>query len=399
MALDLSRIMKRAIPIVALATAMILACAPAAPSPTTAPAKPAATTAAPASPAASPVAKPAASPGASPAASPAAAAPSTSAAPASAPAVAKLPDFPTKPIEIIVPFPPGGGYDAQARQLAIPLQKLLGQPVVVKNIPGGGGRLGAREFQRAPADGYTLHYGTDTGLVQGNMVEPPEGFDVNNWVWAVGIRKMPGTIMAGKDSPYKTIQELIAAGRAGTRIRIPNNGVAGGYFANNVVMVAALGITNPVHVGGFGGTGDIIPSLVRGDTEVVAFVAPVSAMQFVRNGDLRVLLALESQRIGILPDVPTARELALPNSEDLEAIGSSTSGFAVQPGTPAERVRLIEQATLAAMQDPEFLAWATQSGAYPTEMAGVPGAQYTEMKKREYAFWRKYEDAIKKAAQ
>jgi tripartite-type tricarboxylate transporter receptor subunit TctC len=297
-----------------------------------------------------------------------------------------------------VPFPPGGGYDALARQLANPLGRILGQAVVIKNVPGGGGRLGAREFQRAPADGYTLHFGNDTGLVQSNMVEPPEGFDVENWAWVAGIRKMPGAIMVGRESPYKTIQDVMAAGRGGTRLRMPHNGVAGGYFANNVVMVSALGITNPVHVGGFGGTADIVPSLVRGDTDVSTYLGPVSALQFIRNGDLRALVVLEPQRNPVLQDVPTARELGLPSLEDLEIIGTITSGIAVQPGTPAVRVKLLEQAILAAMQDPEFLTWATGIGAYPTELASLPGDEYSEAKKREYAFWKKYEDAIKQAA-
>lgn len=378
-------------PVLVAPIILLAGCAPAAPSPTAAPPKPAATSAPTA--AGSPVASPAAKPAASPVASP-------TAAPASAPQpVAKLPDYPTKPIEIIVPFGPGGGYDAQARQLATAMQKILGQPLVVKNIPGAGGRVGAREFQRAPADGYTIHYGSDTSLVQGLLVEPPEGFDVDTWIWAVGIRKLPGTIMVGKDAPFKTVQDLMAAGQAGQRIRMPHNGLGGGYFVNNVVLAEALGLKNVAHVGGFQGTADILPSMIRGDTEVVTFIAPQGAMQFVRGGDVRVLAALEPQRISTLPDVPTARELNLPNITDLETIGTTTSGFAAPPGTPAERVKLIEAATLAAMQDPEFVAWATSVGMIPTEIAAMPGARYSELKKQEYALWRKYEDAAKKAAQ
>src|SRR5262245_23908034 len=138
-------------PLVGLKVSLVLvfatslaACAPAAPSPTAAPTKPTTTPAAAASPAGSPAAA-AASPAPPPAAEPAA-----SAAPKP---VSKVADYPTKPIETIVPFGPGGGFDAQARQLASTMQKFLGQPLVVKNIPGAGGRVGAREFQRAPADG------------------------------------------------------------------------------------------------------------------------------------------------------------------------------------------------------------------------------------------------------
>jgi tripartite-type tricarboxylate transporter receptor subunit TctC len=152
-------------------------------------------------------------------------------------------------------------------------------------------------------------------------------------------------------------------------------------------------------VGGFQGTADILPSIIRGDTEVVTFIAPQGAMQFVQSGDIRVLASLEPQRISTLPDVPTARELNLPNIPDLETIGTTTSGFAAPPGTPADRVKLLEEATLAAIADPEFQAWGRQTGMIPTELAATPGAQYAAEKKKEYALWRKYEEAAKKAAQ
>jgi len=119
----------------------------------------------------------------------------------------------------------------------------------------------------------------------------------------------------------------------------------------------------------------------------------------VQSGDIRVLASLEPQRISRLPDVPTARELNLPNIADLETIGTTTSGFAVPPGTPADRVKLLEEATLAAIADPEFQAWGVQTGMIPTELAAMSGAQYGADKKKEYALWRKYEEAAKKAAQ
>ena len=122
-------------------------------------------------------------------------------------------------------------------------------------------------------------------------------------------------------------------------------------------------------------------------------------MQFVQSGDIRVLASLEPQRISTLPDVPTARELNLPNIPDLEAIGTTTSGFAAPPGTPPERVKLLEEATLAAIADPDFQAWGRQTGMIPTELAAMPGADYAAAKKTEYSVWRKYEEAAKKAAQ
>lgn len=205
-----------------VASVLILAaCSPAASTPTSAPAKAAATAAPAGSPGAaatSPAAKPAVSPGASPAASPSAAL-----GPAPKP-VAKLPDFPTKPIDIIVPFGPGGGFDTVARQLAVPMQKLLGQPVVVKNVPGGGQRLAARQFQSLPADGYTLGYFSEPPLYVSTFVESAEGFDLRSWTSVAGVRKSPFALLTRKDAPFQTVQDIIAADASGQRLRFGNEG-------------------------------------------------------------------------------------------------------------------------------------------------------------------------------
>jgi tripartite-type tricarboxylate transporter receptor subunit TctC len=374
---------------------LALACSQAAPSSTSAP-KTEPTAAA--KPAASPAA--AASPGtaASPAASPAAQAASQAASNVASQPLAKLPDFPTKPIEIILPYPPGGGFDALARQIAIPMSRDLGQPVVVKNVPGGGTRIGARQFQQTPADGHTLLYVGDTNLYTSTLVEPAEGFDMQSWVWVAGVRRSPGVVSTGKDSPFKTIQDVIAAGKAGQRLRLPNNGL-GGYLPSQVVLATTLGIENAVHVGGFGGPGDMAPSLIRGETEI-SLGTPVSSWTgFISTGDLRPLFVPMPERSPLLPDVQTARELGLPNLADIETLGTNTYGFLLGPNTPQERVNLLQQATFRALQDPEFLTWARDSGAAEDLMPATSGAEFKELKKSEYGTYLKYLPQIKKAVE
>ena len=238
------------------------ACSPAAtPSPTAAPAKPAAASS-PSVTGGAPAASPAAKPAASPAASPAAAA-SAPSAPAAAPqTVAKPGDFPNKPIEIIVPFAAGGGYDVVARQLAQPLQTLVGQPVVVKNVVGGGQRIGARTFQQAPADGYTIGYFADSTLYPATLVEPPEGFDLDKWTWVAGLRKSPVYIGVGKDSTIKNIQDLLEADKAGRRLRFGHGGI-GNFLPTQVAFAETVGLKNAAYVGGFTWTADMAPALVR----------------------------------------------------------------------------------------------------------------------------------------
>lgn len=364
---------------------LAVACAPA-PQPTpTAPPSP------------KPASAPAASPVGSPAASPAAAV----SAPA-APAVASKSSvaFPTKPIEIIVPFPPGGGYDALSRQIAIPLQRDLGQPVVIKNVPGGGQRIGARQFQQSPADGHTLGYFSDTQLFVSGFVEDPQGVDLNAWRWVAGLRyHSPAVVVVAKDAPFKSVADVIAADKAGQRLRMGHNGL-GGFLSTHVVLASDLGLQNVAHIGGFNGTGDVMPSMARGDLDLFVNLGVSSAYPFIQSGDIRPIAVLWPQegRSPLLPDVPNARELGLSNLQDLEFLGASRSGFAAPPGTPADVLQILEQATLKATRDPAFLEWTKQSG-FETELAALPGGEFREKKQREFEFWKSHEPELRRAVQ
>lgn len=379
--------------------AVAVACAPSAPSPTSAPTKPAATTApagSPAAGAASPAAKPAASPAASPVASPAAAAP---AAVAPKPVVvSKLPDFPTKQIEIIVPFAPGGGFDTVARQIAIPMQKTLGQPVVVKNIDGGGQRVAARTLQTAPADGYTIGYFAEPPLYVSTFVEPAEGFNLQSWISVAGVRKSPFALIVAKDSPFTTVDQIIAADKAGQRLRMGNEGI-GGHLTQHVVLANGLGLQNAVHIGGFRGSADIAPSLLRGDTDLV-FGSPITSwMRFIEAGEMRAIFVLEPQRNPLLPNTPTARELNVPGTAEMEAaLSTFLYGITTAPGTPADRVAVLESAVLNALQDPEFLTWAKSAGV-DADLTPMSGREFQASKAKYQESLIKYQDALRKAVQ
>lgn len=373
--------------LLALACALttVLACAPpGAPSPTAPPApKPASTSAAP--------------PSGSPAASPAASG-STPTSPA--PAAKAAGGFPNKPVEIIVPFPPGGGFDALIRQIGIPLQRELGQPVVIKNVPGGGQRIGARQFQFSPADGYTLGYFSDTQLFVGAFVEDPQGVDLNKWTWVAGLRyHSPSVLVVAKDTPFKSVADIMAADKAGQRLRMGHNGLAG-FLSTHAVIANALGLQNVVHVGGFSGTGDLMPAMARGDLDVFVNAGVSSAYPFIQSGDIRPVAVLWPQdgRSPLLPDVPNARELGLPNQHDIESVGAMRSGLAAPPGTPPEILDILEKATLNATMDRTFLEWAKQSG-FENEVSPLPAREFRALKQRELEFWATQEPVLRRVVQ
>lgn len=395
-AFAVSRVTRRlALGVSALAVLAASGCAPApAASPTTAAAKPTA-----AAPAASPGAAPAASPAAKPAASPASSPAPAAAAPVPA-AVTKPAGYPSKPIEIVVPFPPGGGYDALSRQLAIPLQRELGQPVVIKNVPGGGQRIGARQFQQAPPDGYTMGYFADTQLFVSAFAEDSQGVDPNTWAWVAGLRyHSPSVVVVGRNTPWNSLADVIAADAAGQRIRMGHNGL-GGFLATHAVLAESLGLKNVTHIGGFTGTGDVMPAMARGDLELFVNLGVSSAFPFIQSGDIRPIAVLWPQdgRSPLLPNVPNLRELGLPNQQDLELLGSSRSGFAAVPGTPPDLLLALEQATLRAATDSAFLEWAKSSG-FETEVSVLPGREFRELKQRELDFWKRHEALLKRVGQ
>ncbi|HEY0581080.1 MAG TPA: tripartite tricarboxylate transporter substrate binding protein [Chloroflexota bacterium] len=306
-----------------------------------------------------------------------------------------VPGFPSKPIQIITPYGPGGSFDALARQLAIPMQSLLGQPVVVQNVPGGGTRIGARQFNQSPPDGHTLMYMGDANLFASTLVEPAEGFDINRWIWVAGVRRSPAAVVVRANGPWQTVQDIVAGDKAGQRFRMPHNGI-GGFLPLHAVLAQALGLQNVGHVGGFQGTGDMAPSIIRGDTDGVVGTPITSWMQFTRSGEVRPLIVFEPVRYPLLPEVPTAREQNIPNAQDLELLLSQLFGMATVPGTPAERVRVLEWAVLSALQDPGFRQWARERGDEP-DLQPTAGQPFSEMKQLANSTWPKYADAIKQA--
>jgi len=116
----------------------------------------------------------------------------------------------------------------------------------------------------------------------------------------------------------------------------------------------------PAFVGGFPGTAELAPALIRGDLDLQVFQPLASTIEFVKSGDIRPLVMLGPDRDPLLPDTPTARELGLARMNDLETLGSRaySSGVAVLPQTAPERVKILEEAMINALKDPEFTTWA-----------------------------------------
>lgn len=218
--------------------------------------------------------------------------------------------YPTKPIRLIVGFPPGGSSDAVSRILAQALTQSLRQPVTVENRPGADGSIGAEAVMKAAPDGYTLMYGTAsamTGAVTLRKVPPYDPVADFTPISLVGSAS--NFLFVHPGVPATTLSELISYARAN-----PDKLNFGGpnpqaYLLTMQIMKQA-GI-KMVHVP-YKGEGPNLLDLVAGRVHV-GFISVTSALAFVKDGRLRIITVALDQRAPLAPDVPTLAEAGMPN--------------------------------------------------------------------------------------
>jgi tripartite-type tricarboxylate transporter receptor subunit TctC len=270
--------------------------------------------------------------------------------------------FPDKDITWIVPYSPGGGYDAWSRQIAATMQKYLPQGIAVqvKNVTGAGGRTGSITLYRARPDGYTIGLLDVAGLVPYQKAVGAEkaGFDVGRYVWVGRVANEPWVLLTSAKSPIKTLADLKARQDLSWGIE----GVGSTKWLFSILEARDLGL--PMRfVSGYGGTGELVPASLRGDFDVWTNAGPAH-IPYVKQGELRALLQFGEERMAAFPDVPTAKE----QGQDL--IAEILRLVAAPPGTPPEIAKVLEQIFLKAMNDPDFKAWVEKS-----QQEANPGGQ------------------------
>ena len=270
--------------------------------------------------------------------------------------------FPDKDINWIVPYAPGGGFDAWSRQIAATMQKHLpqGVNVVVRNVTGAGGRSGSIALYRAKPDGYTVGLLDVAGLLpyQKAVGADKAGFDIEKYVWIGRVATEPWVFLVAAKSPLKSLADLKARKDLSWGIEGPGST----KWLFSIIEARELGL--PMRfVSGYGGTGEMIPASLRGDFEVWTNAGPAH-IPYVKSGDLRALIQFGEKRMSAFPEVPTAKELG----HDL--VAEILRLLAAPPGTPADAAQTLEGAFLKAMNEPEFKAWVVKS-----QQEANPGGQ------------------------
>lgn len=222
--------------------------------------------------------------------------------------------YPSRPVRMIIPFPPGGSTDTYARIISPKLSEALKQQVVIDNRSGAGGALGAELAAKAPADGYTIWLGQTANLVIGPALRTKNNYDpVRDFAPITLLMKSPQVMVVSSGSPVKTAKDLIAAAKKspGT-LTFGSAGIGSSGHINGELFnqVAGIKITHVPYKGGAAAIVDLIGGRI---TYLATSLA--SANQFVFEGKLRAIATTGLKRASMMPDVPTMAESALPGYE------------------------------------------------------------------------------------
>jgi tripartite-type tricarboxylate transporter receptor subunit TctC len=218
--------------------------------------------------------------------------------------------YPNKPIRLIVPFPPSGAAELGARIFAQPLSQQLGQPVVIETRPGADGAIASEAAKQAVPDGYTLYYGTATGMSFVPALKKSPSYDpINDFTPVSMVGTFGFFVLSHASLPVNTIGELIAYARAN-----PGKLNYGTGNATSILATAQFAAQNKLemmHIP-YKGDGPLSLDLVAGRVQV-SIATPGLAVQHVKDGKLRALATLLGKRNPLLPDAPTLAEAGLQN--------------------------------------------------------------------------------------
>jgi tripartite-type tricarboxylate transporter receptor subunit TctC len=266
-------------------------------------------------------------------------------------------------MRIIVPFTPGGSTDVLARAIGLELSKALGQPVVIENVPGAGGSIGAEKVAKSPADGHTLlmgHIGTlaiNPSLYRKLGYDPQRSFTPVAW-----MARVPNVLVVNASVPARNLQELIALAKAKPGQLSYGSGGNGSAAHTTMEYLKMQTGTSFLHIP-YRGTGPSVNDLVAGQIQVL-FTGIPALLTHIKSGRMRALAVSSPRRLALLPDVPTVAESDVAGTKGFEA--DQWYGLMAPAGTPADVVALLNQQVNKALSSEEVRARLAAEGAEAT---------------------------------
>ncbi len=288
--------------------------------------------------------------------------------------------WPSKPIVYVVPFAVGGNTDTLARLIGQKLSAALGQPVVIENKPGAGGNVGSDFVAKSKPDGYTILGGTISSHAINASVYPNMPYDpVKSFEPVILLGSNPLVFAVGASQPYKTLKEVLDAAKAKPgqlSFASPGPGTSPHLAGELLKTLTHVDIT---HVP-YKGSGPALTDALGGQVPIIIDTTLVLGTN-IKAGKLRPLAVAYPQRLGTLPDVPTAAEAGVPGWE----VVSWQAVFA-PAGTPKPIVQRLNTEIARIMKQPDVQARLAELGVEP---GGGPPEQLGEFQKTEIAKWAK----------
>ena len=265
---------------------------------------------------------------------------------------AQAQSYPSRPITLVVPFPPGGSTDTAARIMAERMRAPLGQPIVIENVGGAGGSIGVGRVARAAPDGYTFDIGQwDTHV--GSIIYKLD-YDLEKDFEPIAlISNNPQLMVAKNDLPASDLAELVTWMKANPgKINFVNQNAAA-----NVTGVLFENLTKQkVQFIPYRGAGPAMTDLVSGTVDLLVVQGAIALPQ-IRAGKIKAVANLSAQRSASMPDIPTADETGVPG-----LYMSGWFGFFAPKGTPKEVIARLNAATVEALADPAIQKRFTELG-------------------------------------
>ncbi len=288
------------------------------------------------------------------------------------------PEYPTKPVKFIVPYPPGGTTDILARLMAQWLSTRLNQQVVVENRAGGGNNIGTEMAIRSPADGHTIFLANPANAINASLYPKLPFNFLEDMVPLGGLIRVPNVMTVTKNFPAKTVAEFIDyAKKNPDKVNMASSGSGTSVHLSGEMFKSMAGVSMK-HIP-YKGAGPATIDLIGGQVDVIFDNMP-SIISHIRGGTVRALGVTSTQRSPALPDVPSVSE-TVPGYE-----ASAWFGITAPKGTPPYIVARLNREINAALADPTMKARLADLGGLP--IGGTP-EQFWAIHRMETEKWAK----------
>jgi len=276
----------------------------------------------------------------------------------STPLAARADGYPSKPVRLVIPYPPGGGTDITGRAMAQRLAETLGQSVVIENKPGATGMIGAASVAKSSADGYTVLFGAASEMAINASLFKNMTYDPRTDFEPVMLVATFPLVFVAPASSSRSLAALIEAAKA--KPDSVSYGSIGSGSPQHLAaeLLSSMAQVKLVHIP-YKGSGPLVQDAVGGHIDMAVSSVP-AAVPLVRSGKLRALAVTSSQRSDALPDVPTMAELGFAGYEF-----NTWVGVAVPKGTPRDIVDRLRSGLVGALAAPDVQAALRDQGAMP----------------------------------